>query len=65
VVNSGLTGTSEEVVVEAIDSSGGFALVLANAKAFLEHGIQLNLIRDRFPDGLVEEYREADFSPSR
>jgi len=27
-----------------------FALVLAGAKAFLEHNINLNLIADRFPD---------------
>ena len=30
----------------------GFSFVLAGAKALLEHGLQLNLVPDRFPDGL-------------
>ena len=41
----------DEVVKQALDSTGGFTLVLAGAKAFLEHNINLNLIADRFPDG--------------
>lgn len=49
VTNSGFVGTAAEVVAEAIDTSSGFSLVLANAKALLEHGIDLNLINDRFP----------------
>lgn len=53
VTNHGFTGTTNEVVSEAIDSSSGFSLVLANAKAWLEHGIDLKLIHDRFPDGHV------------
>ncbi len=28
--------------------------MLAGLKAFLEHGIQLNLVLDRFPKGIVE-----------
>lgn len=43
----------EAAVAEALDSMGGFSLVLANAKALIEHGIHLNLIRDRAPDALV------------
>lgn len=54
VANFGFIGTQEEVIHEAIDSMGGFSLVLAGAKAFLEHGIELNLIRDRFPDNVVD-----------
>jgi len=38
-------------VEQALDSVGGFNLVLAGLKAFLEHGIELNLVRDRFPQG--------------
>lgn len=53
VTNHGFTGTADENVSEAIDSSSGFSLVLANAKAWLEHGIDLRLIYDRFPDGHV------------
>lgn len=54
VANFGFVGTQEEVIHEAIDSMGGFSLVLAGAKAWLEHGIELNLIRDRFPDNVVQ-----------
>jgi hypothetical protein len=32
---------------------GGFAMVLAGAKALLEHDIELNLVGDSFPDGHV------------
>jgi len=51
VTNSGFSGDGDEIVSQALDSTGGFALVLAGAKAWLEHNIRLNLIADRFPDG--------------
>lgn len=34
---------------EALVATEGFALVLAGAKAWLEHGLQLGLVSDRFP----------------
>ena len=52
VTNKGFHGEAEQTVQEALDSTGGFTWVLAGAKAWLEHGIQLNLVRDRFPDGI-------------
>jgi uncharacterized protein YndB with AHSA1/START domain len=51
VTNTGFSGGGDEVVKQTLDSAGGFTLVLAGAKAFLEHNIALNLIADRFPDG--------------
>lgn len=48
VVNSGFTGDGDEIVGQALEASGGFALVLAAAKAYLEHGIALNIVADRF-----------------
>lgn len=51
ISNSGFSGDGDEIVKQALDSTEGFALVLAGAKAFLEHDINLNLIADRFPDG--------------
>ena len=48
VVNSGFSGSGDEIVHQALDSAGGFALVLAAAKAYLEHGISLNIVADRF-----------------
>ncbi len=34
----------------AVDNKGGYTLVLAGLKAWLEQGVELNLIRDQFPD---------------
>lgn len=52
VVNSGFQGNGDNVVSQALDSMGGFSLVLAGAKALLEHNVRLNLVPDRFPAGL-------------
>jgi uncharacterized protein YndB with AHSA1/START domain len=52
ITNSGFRGEAEKVVQEAIDSTEGFAFVLAGAKALLEHNVTLNLVPDRFPEGL-------------
>ncbi len=53
IVNTGFQGDGGSIVQQAIDSTQGFSLVLAGAKALLEHGIRLNLVADRFPAGLV------------
>jgi uncharacterized protein YndB with AHSA1/START domain len=52
ITNSGFSGSRRERAGSAVAATEGFAFVLAGAKALLEHGVQLNLIRDRFPDGL-------------
>lgn len=52
IENRGFTGDAAAVVRQALDSTGGFAYVLAGAKAWLEHGIELNLVRDHVPAGL-------------
>ena len=49
ITNSGFGGTQDEAVKKALDSTEGFTFVLAGLKAWLEHGIELNLVRDRFP----------------
>ena len=48
VVNRGFSGDADKVVSAALDSTGGFALVLAAAKAWLEHGVRLNVVADGF-----------------
>jgi uncharacterized protein YndB with AHSA1/START domain len=53
IVSSGFQGDGDSVVAQALDMMDGFSLVLAGAKAWLEHGIRLNLVGDRFPAGLV------------
>ncbi len=52
ITNSGFSGDDEHMMQQALASTEGFALVLAGLKAFLEHNVTLNLVRDRFPDGL-------------
>ena len=47
VVNRNFIGTDEEKIARLRDSSSGFALVLAGLKAYLEHGIHLNLVWDK------------------
>ena len=50
ISSSGFTGDDDEVVKQAMDSTGGFSLLLAGCKAFLEHGVLLNLVADHNPD---------------
>ena len=51
VVNDLFRGNTDELKKQIRDSTGGFNLVMAGCKAWLEHGINLNLIRDRFQAG--------------
>jgi uncharacterized protein YndB with AHSA1/START domain len=52
ITHSGFSGTGDELVQQVADSTQGFSLVLAGAKALLEHGVRLNLVQDRFPKGM-------------
>jgi uncharacterized protein YndB with AHSA1/START domain len=54
VTNAGFSGDGDELIKQALGSTEGFTLVLAGLKALLEHGISLNLVADRFPEGLEE-----------
>ncbi|WP_199136621.1 SRPBCC family protein [Pedobacter sp. ASV12] len=40
---------TDELIKAVMDNTGGFTTVLDGAKAYLEHGIQLNLVGDKFP----------------
>lgn len=51
VVNEGFKGDTAKVLAAVRDSTEGFTIVLAGAKAYLEHGLQLNLVADKFPEG--------------
>lgn len=48
IVHSGFDQNAQDLLAKVADSTGGFALVLAAAKAFLEFGIELNIVADRF-----------------
>ena len=39
----------DDLIAVIKDSTGGFTTVLDGAKAWLEHGIRLNLVQDKFP----------------
>jgi len=51
VVNSDFKG--DDIVTQALESTGGFNLVLCACKAFLEHGIEPGFVADRAPDANV------------
>ena len=50
ISNWGFRGSDDEVVAQAIDSMGGFTMVLAGLKALLEHNVLINLVADHYPD---------------
>ena len=49
IINSGFAGEINKQIEQVRDSTEGFTLVLAGLKAWLEHGINLGLVKDRFP----------------
>lgn len=51
----GFRGNDAEVANQAIDSMGGFTMVLAGLKALLEHNVALNLVADHHPDAHKSE----------
>lgn len=55
ISNWGFRGSDAEVVAQAIDSMGGFTLVLAGLKALLEHNVVLSLVADHHPDAHKKE----------
>lgn len=55
-------GVSAEVEVKAVEENERIRFLLAGLKAYLEHGIELDLVADHAPDALVEGWasrREA------
>jgi uncharacterized protein YndB with AHSA1/START domain len=56
VAESGWTGSGDELAEFALSSSQGFTWTLAGLKAWLEHGVRLNLVADRFPRGPKEPF---------
>ncbi len=53
IKNYGFEGDGDKVVSDALDSTGGFTWLLAGLKAYLEHGIRLNLTTDAHPEGVA------------
>ncbi|CAM3333408.1 polyketide cyclase [Brevibacillus invocatus] len=55
ITNTGFTGSTEDIVNQALDSMGGYTMVLCALKALLEHGISLNVVSDKAPDAHVTQ----------
>ncbi|MGK6352277.1 SRPBCC family protein [Parapedobacter sp. DT-150] len=49
IKNYGFHQTGDELIEAINDNTGGFTTVLDGLKAYLEFGIELNLVRDKFP----------------
>ena len=47
----GFDASGDNLAAWLADSTGGFSLMLCALKAFLEHGIVLSVVRDRYPAG--------------
>lgn len=56
IINTGFTGNGDDIVNQAIDSMGGYTMVLCGLKAYLEHNIILNLVADKAPDARVKDW---------
>ena len=56
IENWGFQGDADKILGEAMNSTGGFSFVLAGLKAWLEQGIELNLIVDHAPSALAEAW---------
>jgi uncharacterized protein YndB with AHSA1/START domain len=50
----GFNQTGDDLIKTVIDNSCGFTSMLAGMKAYLEHGIQLNLVADTYPERLIK-----------
>jgi uncharacterized protein YndB with AHSA1/START domain len=49
ITNTGFRGDGADITRQIVSSTEGFTLVLAGLKAWLEHGLALDLVWDRFP----------------
>src|SRR5262245_36187871 len=54
ITEAGFTGDGDELVKQVTSSTQGFSLVLAGLKGLVEHDVQLNLVRDRYPKGIED-----------
>jgi len=53
ITNKGFQGTGDEVVSQALDSMGGFTMILCSLKALLEFNVLLNVVADKAPDAHI------------
>ncbi|MCW8109897.1 SRPBCC domain-containing protein [Alteromonas ponticola] len=46
IEETGFTGSNDDIIVRALDSTGGFNQVIVAAKALLEHNTVINIVTD-------------------
>ena len=46
IEESGFTGDADTMVAQVLDSQGGFNQVIVAAKAWIEHGVAINVVSD-------------------
>lgn len=63
ITASGFQGDAERCVSQALDNMGGFSYVLAGCKAWLEHGIALDLVADHTGDAPAKPPRTPVILP--
>lgn len=49
IKNYGFSQTGDDLIETINNNTGGFTTVLDGLKAYLEYGIELNLVKDKFP----------------
>jgi uncharacterized protein YndB with AHSA1/START domain len=54
IVYTGADSSGDALVAQATDNMQGYSLMLAGAKAWLEHGVEPRLVVDSRPDDLVK-----------
>ncbi len=52
ITETGLHGSGDEILAHVAGATGAFTIVLCAAKAFLEHGVELGAVGDRFAGGI-------------
>lgn len=57
ITNDQFKGDGDAQAAKAVDSIGGWCFVLAGLKAWLEHGIEPNLVDDKWPDKYVAGWK--------
>ena len=65
IVHNGFDKTGDELIETLKDSTGGFTLVLAGLKCYLEYGINLNLVADKYPKELTNHEKDLKKNTSR
>lgn len=55
IKNYGFNLSGDELIDAIKDNTGGFTTVLDGLKAWLEHGVRLNLVLDKYPNKRVSQ----------